>query len=80
MTREEVFEKVQEIVRDIFDEDDFLVTEETSSDEIEDWDSLNHLNLMSAISDEFEYKFTLAEMAKLYTVGSIVDKLVGLKK
>ena len=46
MTRDEVFNGVQDIFRDIFDEDDLIVRDSTNSDEIEDWDSLNHINLM----------------------------------
>lgn len=73
MTRKETFQKVQEIFRDIFDDESIILTENTTSDDIEEWDSLNHLNLMGAIGDEFGYKFSLDEMAKLHSVGAIVD-------
>ncbi len=76
MNREEVFNGVQDIFRDIFDEDDMVIENATSSDEIEDWDSLNHINLVSAIEKEFKIKFTLGELMTLKDVGAMVDLMV----
>ena len=76
MTREEVFNGVQDIFRDIFDEDDMVIKDKTNSDEIEDWDSLNHINLVSAIEKEFKIKFTLGELMALKDVGVMVDLIM----
>ena len=76
MTREEVFNGVQDIFRDIFDEDDMVIEDKTSSDDIEDWDSLNHINLVSAIEKEFEIKFALGELMALKDVGAMVNLIV----
>jgi acyl carrier protein len=76
MTREEVFNGVQDIFRDIFDEDELVISDSTSSDEIEDWDSLNHINLVSAIEKEFKIKFALGELMTLKDVGAMVDLMV----
>ena len=76
MSREEVFNGVQDIFRDIFDEDDLVINDATSSDEIEDWDSLNHINLVSAIEKEFKIKFALGELMILKDVGAMVDLMV----
>ena len=65
MTRKELFDGVQDIFRDIFDEDDMVIEDKTSSDDIEDWDSLNHINLVSAIEKEFEIRFALGELMEL---------------
>ena len=73
MTREMLFEGVQDIFRDIFDEDDMVIEDKTSSDDVEEWDSLNHINLVSAIEKEFEIKFTLKELSTLNNVGSLID-------
>ncbi len=73
MSREEIFLNVQEIFRDIFDEDDLEIQESTSSDEIEDWDSLNHINLVSAIEKEFKIRFALGELQSLKDVGAMID-------
>ena len=76
MTREEVFNGVQDIFRDIFDEDDMVIEDKTSSDDIEDWDSLNHINLVSAIEKEFKIKFALGELMALKDVGAMVNLIV----
>jgi acyl carrier protein len=73
MTKEDMFGQVQEIFRDIFDVDDLVITDSTNSDEIEDWDSLNHINLVSAIEQEFGVKFTLVELVSLKSVGEMID-------
>jgi acyl carrier protein len=77
MTKERMFSKVQEIFRDIFDEDDLVITDSTNSDEIEDWDSLNHINLVSAIEQEFGIKFTLIELISLKNVGEMIDLMTS---
>ena len=73
MTRKEVFNGVQDIFRDIFDEDDMVIEDKTNSDDVEEWDSLNHINLVSAIEKEFKIKFDLKELSTLNNVGSIID-------
>ena len=78
MTREELFDRVQDIFRDIFDEDDMVIEDKTSSDDVADWDSLNHINLVSAIEKEFEIRFALGELMELKDVGAMID-LIGEK-
>jgi acyl carrier protein len=76
MTREELFNGVQDIFRDIFDEDDMVIEDKTSSDDVEEWDSLNHINLVSAIEKEFEIRFALGELMALKDVGAMIDLMV----
>ena len=76
MTRKELFHGVQDIFRDIFDEDDMVIEDKTSSDDIEDWDSLNHINLVSAIEKEFEIRFALGELMALKDVGAMIDLMI----
>ena len=73
MTREELFNGIQVIFRVIFDEDDMIVEDKTNSDDIEEWDSLNHINLVSAIEKEFEVRFALGELIALKDVGAMID-------
>jgi len=76
MTREDVFNEVQDIFRDIFDEDEMVIEDKTNSDNVEDWDSLNHINLVSAIEKEFNIRFTLEELLTLKDVGAMVDLML----
>ena len=73
MNRAQIFEKVQEIFRDIFDDETLIITDKTNSNEIEDWDSLNHINLVVAIEKEFNIKLTLEELTQLNDVGAMID-------
>ena len=76
MDREYMFNSVQEIFRDIFDDKELIVTNGTNSDEIEDWDSLNHINLVSAIEKEFNIRFALGELLSLKDVGTKIDLML----
>ena len=76
MTRKELFDGVQDIFRDIFDEDDMVIEDKTTSDDVEEWDSLNHINLVSAIEKEFEIRFALGELMELKDVGAMIDLMV----
>ncbi len=64
---------VQEIFRDVFDEDELVITEETNADDIEDWDSLAQVRLTVAIEKKFFIKFDFGELAALHNVGEMLD-------
>ena len=55
MTREAVFETLNEVFRDVFDDESISVTENTTSNDIEDWDSLEHINLLAAVEQAVSY-------------------------
>ena len=76
MDREEILNHVQNIFRDIFDDDFMIVEDKTNSEEVEDWDSLNHINLVSAIEKELKIKFSLGELTSLKDVGEMVDLIL----
>ena len=54
MSREEVFERLNEVFRDVFDEEDITVDEGTTAEDIDGWDSLEHINLMAAVESEHQ--------------------------
>mgnify|MGYP006186475537 FL=1 len=76
MNREIIFNNVQDIFRDVFDEDTLNISDKSSSDDIEEWDSLNHINLVSAIEKEFNIKFSLTELISLKDVGAMIDLMI----
>ncbi len=75
MKKEEILEKLNEIFRENFDDDTIVVTEKTTASDIEEWDSLEHVNLMAKIEKEFNVKFELREMLTLKDVGEMVNLL-----
>lgn len=66
-------EKLQEIFRDIFDDEELVITEGMTAADIEDWDSLAQINLIIAIEKEFGIKFNLEEVSKLKNIGEMLD-------
>lgn len=69
---EEIYERVNNVFRDVFDDDSIIVTAETTSNDIEDWDSLEHINLIVAIENEFGIKFGMNEVTGMKNVGEMV--------
>ena len=77
MTREEVMAAVTEIFRDVFDDEELVITDSTNSDDIEDWDSLEHITLIVSMEKQFNMKFDIKEVNKLENVGQMVDMIVS---
>lgn len=77
MTREEAFEKLDEVFQDVFDDEDIHVEESTTSADIEDWDSLEHINLVVAVEKAFGIKFNMGEVNTMKDVGAMVDIILS---
>jgi acyl carrier protein len=77
-TREEVRAGIQEVLRAVFGRGDVEVRDGTTAGEIEGWDSISHVTVITAIEQRFRVRFTLREIARLGDVGQLVD-LVLLK-
>ena len=78
MSREEVFEKVTDIFRDVFDDDSLVIVDSTNADDIEDWDSLEHIALVVSMEKEFNLKFDIKRINKLENVGQMVDLILEM--
>lgn len=77
MTRQEVFERLNTIFQDEFEDETIHITEETTAGDIEAWDSLAHIGLMVAIEGEFGIKFTMGEVTSMKNVGEIADIILS---
>jgi acyl carrier protein len=73
MTREEVYNKLNDVFRTVFDDDSITVGDTTTSADIEDWDSLEHIDLIVSIEKAFGMKFTMSETTGMKNVGEMVD-------
>ena len=73
MTREEIYNAINQVFRDVFDDDTISVNNTTTADDIEDGDSLEHINLIVAIEKKFGLKFTMNEVTTMKNVGEMVD-------
>ena len=72
MTRQEIFEKLNEVFSDVFDEE-ITVTPETTSSDIEEWDSLTHITLISEVEETFGVKFSMKDVLGMKNVGEMSD-------
>lgn len=79
MEQNEILGEVQEIFRDILDNDDILLTTESSADDVDDWDSLSHIQLIVAIEKKFKVNFTSREILSWKNVGEMIDSILEKK-
>ena len=77
MNANEVLAKVTDIIRDVFDDESIVVSRDTIAKDVEGWDSLNHLQLMNEIEDEFEITFTMGEVQGFSNVGELIDSIMA---
>ena len=73
MERNDILARVQDIFRDELDLDDLELTDETTADDVEEWDSLSHVQLVVALEKAFDVKFTSREILSWDNVGDLVD-------
>lgn len=66
-------ERLNEVFRNVFDDEDITVDRDTTADDIEDWDSLEHIRLIAAVEREFGVKFTMKEVSSMKNVGEMMD-------
>lgn len=72
MTRQEIFTRIEAISKKIFGQGT-MITEETSSSDIEQWDSMNHVVLISTIEKEFGVTFDIMEVININKFGDFVN-------
>jgi acyl carrier protein len=72
MDEPQIYARLAEIFRDVFDEDSIEVTPELSARDVDSWDSLNHIRLILTVEKAFKVKFSTAEVGKLKQVGDLV--------
>jgi acyl carrier protein len=79
MTEAEIWTQLVGVFRDLFDDDALELRKDTTADDVEDWDSLSHINLIVAIERSFGVKFTTTEVQSLRNVGELAA-LVAAKR
>lgn len=72
MSKNEILEELTNIFRDVFENDDLIINEEMSSDDIKGWDSLVHIRIIVAIEKQFLLKLNVNEMSNLKNVGDMI--------
>ncbi len=77
MTRNDIYEKLTMVFRDFFDDEEIILSDNTTSNDIDDWDSLEHINLLVAVEQEFGIKFNMNEVTNMKNVGEMVDIILN---
>lgn len=71
MIKKDLWDRLNEVFRDVFDDNEINVDESTTSEDIEDWDSLEHINLIEAVEQEFSMTFKMKEISGMKNVGEM---------
>jgi acyl carrier protein len=77
MERSEIYDKLNEIFRDILDNDEIELQDETTANDIEEWTSLTHIQLIVEIEKAFNLRFTSEEILEWNNVGEMVDSIIA---
>ena len=73
MEREEIFSALQEIFEGLFGEGVPTLTDETTAQDVDGWDSLMHITMISEVENRFDMKFTMKDVIGMQNVGEMVD-------
>ncbi|HEY4049198.1 MAG TPA: acyl carrier protein [Acidobacteriaceae bacterium] len=73
MNTSEIYSQLTSIFREVFDDSSIVPTPEMTAEDVKEWDSFNHINLIVAIESRFKVKFKTAEIESLHNVGHLVQ-------
>jgi len=75
MERQEILTQVTAVFMDTLDEDNITLTESTTADQVEGWDSLTHVQLVVAVEKKFKIRFAAKEIQSWKNVGELIDSI-----
>jgi acyl carrier protein len=78
--RAEILQELQAVFRDGFDDDDLVLTPQTTAADVPGWDSLRHVMLMVAVEQRFGVRFSVQELPELKSVGDLVELIAAKLK
>lgn len=68
----ELLNRLNEIFCEVFDDDEIRITPEMTANDVNGWDSLSHVNLITTIEARFNIRFTQKELLKQRNVGNLI--------
>lgn len=78
MTREEVYERLTAVFREVLDDESIELHDETVSDDVDGWDSFEHINLVVGVEEEFSFKIPMNKVVTMKNVGEMVDIILEM--
>lgn len=76
MDKVQIMSKLTELFQELFEDDNIVLTDGTTAKDIEDWDSLAHLELIATVEAEFKIHFTLGEINSFANVGEMCSCII----
>jgi acyl carrier protein len=73
MNNEQINEKLLVIFRQVFKDNNLVINETTTANDVERWDSLTHMTLIATIEDELKIKFKLKDLVNMKNVGDLIN-------
>jgi len=73
VNREEIYKKLTEIFQEVFDRRDIVLNDDTNAGDVEGWDSLAYITIISSVEDEFSVRLPMKQVLSLQKVGELVD-------
>ena len=77
MERNEIIEKLTNVFHEIFKDESIVLRDDMTAEDVENWDSLTHMLMITKVEQEFQVKFKLKDLNKLKTVGDLITIIVG---
>ena len=75
MERNEILKRVEEIFREELEQDSLVLTDDTTADDVDGWDSLSHVQLVAAMEEAFGIEFKSREILSWDNVGDLIDSI-----
>ena len=80
MDTKTIYTRLNKVFRDVFDDDSITVNPKTTADDIDDWDSLEHITLINTVEREFKMKFKMEEISSMKNVGEMAQIIAARAK
>ena len=80
MTRAQVYQRLNQVFREILDDDSIELKDETVADDVDGWDSFEHINLVVGVEEEFGFKIPMGKVVTMKNVREMVDLILELGK
>ena len=77
MNEKDIYDKLSQVFQIVFDDNSIIVNSTTNSSDIDDWDSLEHINLLVAVEQKFNIKFNMSEVIDMNNVGDMVKTILN---
>ena len=77
MSHDDVLKKVQDVIRELFDDSDIIINDETVSADIDGWDSFETINVFVTLEETFGIRFKMKEIPSIQNIGELVDCIIS---